>query len=56
MNEIRRRLEMMSLLRTTSVYGTVVTRWNIDAFEIGTLGREYLTMDQTVEIINQNAE
>lgn len=46
-NRIYLILEAMSVQRTRVINGHVVTKWNQDSFEVGTYGKDLLTMEQT---------
>jgi len=44
-------LENMTIGMTTVLWGKVVTRWSETVFEVGTWGRNELTIDQAVEAL-----
>lgn len=46
-NRIYLILEAMSIKRTRVINGYVVTKWNGNSFEVGTYGKDLLTMEQT---------
>jgi hypothetical protein len=48
---VRERLSRMGIGSTAVIFGHVVTRWGVDAFEVDTYGLMTIGVDGTVHVI-----